>query len=277
MNIFKWFENKDSGVKTVNYKEPAKQLFNFYDWIQEGNIRKRVRCEFPTGFSYSFQSEKQLIQDFSIEEYIDEIMIINKSDYASATFTIDDNKIKITISLPAIKVGIGNNLNIINFDSTYLKKSFTHELYHAKHIVDIYIKYGIEEVSKIERLTNDKRPEQLWTRVAWLTFDEYCVRRENAKNYQDTDSCYDYYNISNQLKYIHYDIKTSKENFEIMNNLFYNLSVLVALEDEGEHFDRANMNQIADDTKNCFNKYYNHMPISFRDYEAIGLQLEQII
>lgn len=276
-NIIKADSDSDENLK--------KQLFHYYK-VQKGRFVPR---DFPFDIKYNFEIVK-LINDFSLTEYIKEIRVINPYSGAMTLFDINDGKVEITISLAAIKMGIGNNDNSIELDEDDLIKTLTHELFHAKHIVNIYNTYGIDEITKIRKMPKDENPDQFWTRISWLVFDEYCVRRENASKYQDIYAPYKYDNVATELCYIKGRIaenlcniecqkngKPEYDLFDFIEKLFYDCSTLIALEEEGQNFDRNGLDQFADEIKRCFSNYYNKMPIRFSDYELIGTKLKKIL
>lgn len=275
MFLFKLFNCKKENIIKANNdsdKNPEKQLFHYYK-RQNGEFVPRY---FPFDIKYNFEIVMKLINDFSLTEYIKEIRVRNPDSDAMALFDINDDKVEITISLAAIKMGIGNNDNSIELDEDDLKKTLTHELFHAKHIINIYNTYGIDEITKIERMTKEKNPDQFWTRISWLVFDEYCVRRENASKYQDIYAPCKYDSVAAKLRLIE-RLENGKQNFNLVKNLFYDCSTLIALEEEGQNFDRNGLDQFADEIKRCFSNYYNKMPIRFSDYELIGTKLKEIL
>lgn len=278
MFLSKWFNCKKENIIKADSDSDEnlkKQLFHYYK-MQNGEFVPRY---FPFDIKYSFEIVMKLINDFSLTEYIKEIHVRNPYSGAMTLFDINDGKVEITISLAAIKMGIGNNDNSIELDEDDLIKTLTHELFHAKHIVNIYNTYGIDEITKIERMTKEKNTDQFWTRISWLVFDEYCVRRENARKYQDIDAPYKYDKVAENLLSFEYQ-KNEKplfDLFDLIETIFYNCSTLIALEEEGQNFDRNGLDQFADEIKRCFSNYYNKMPIRFSDYELIGTKLKEIL
>lgn len=272
-------------LKKINNNKMENQLDLLDEELEEKENDKKLdskihfyfddrRREFPSFFNYHWAEENDLISEFGVIDYIKEIKFKNNMEGAETSFRICENKLLITISISAFKLGIGSGGGQSQFNTKEFHEYLCHELFHAQSLVHIYETYGIEEIKKLEHLTKDHKEEQFWERIAFLSFEEYCACRKNAEKYKVFESVEDFERIK---KIFSYSKVFEKPNFEVNNQLFYNISTLVALKDAGKSMKiPEELVPLFSNIGLCFRTNYSNSPLSFEGYQEIGKELERV-
>lgn len=258
-------KNNNTTIDQPNFKNnDISTIIKFYN--------KDNLASFPLEFEKEkyFDKAQDIYNRIGENKFLSEISFFSSLPYTSTEPKIINNNLKIIISMPSAKVGVGSGLKVTPFSEDICNKFcefLAHELFHAYSITNIVSAYGIDEFKTISNSPDDL------AKIAWKTFDEYYACRKNAETFQFFDSVEKIENAESS-----YNL-AKKGNSTDIESMFYTLATMSAQAEvkndntTERKVENSNLKPVFYSVKDIFNEMYNKVPLQNDQYKSLRNEL----